>query len=428
MKVLYTLLFFCLLLFSCRDAKVPPVAMDDAHAAFRQKSFRLQLEELEQKGAIQQLEIKNIRLQRVSTGAIQSVATYSYHYCPAIDLFHLTHEDIAAGKTYAVGLRRGGVLGPILDVEVSLTEMEGASEPLVEINGIAYHVRLETIQEGENATLLKYIFTPSADVPGVAEEYSRLISALNDAENGDVERPGLPIRDMRVLSLESITLTFLLDKAPTPGATTIGLCQEVTPSKGLVEESEGKYYYKSEGGAEIRIYREKRDNLTITIGFKSYPNFTFQMWGANEDPDKLSQASHENLNGKHLKDRFGPNRTILFPDGTKLTLEANGEWYFGEVVRITIYDGDIVHHFNMDCFKLEFSGRSALLAQRLDEQQADGETSSFEIKGDELFFFHFYDEKTPCRKVENKVNHGSLDSKYPSQVNDLVDDPRLGHT
>lgn len=61
------------------------------------------------------------------------------------------------------------------------------------------------------------------------------------------------------------------------------------------------------------------DGLTITMTDVSYPNrITYQLWGKSAT-GSLRAALHENLNGKHIKNRIGNNRTIFFPNGTKIT-------------------------------------------------------------------------------------------------------------
>ena len=45
-----------------------------------------------------------------------------------------------------------------------------------------------------------------------------------------------------------------------------------------------------------------------------------------------------------------------------------------------------------------------------------------------LYFFNTYTENELGNKVIERVDLGSLNSINPNQVNDLFDDPRLGHT
>jgi hypothetical protein len=64
----------------------------------------------------------------------------------------------------------------------------------------------------------------------------------------------------------------------------------------------------------------------------------------------------------------------------------------------------------------------------LDQAQADGETSTLEITQTGLLYVTIYTEDQPGNKIMNRVELGSLVNGKPNQVNDLFDDPRLGHT
>jgi hypothetical protein len=135
---------------------------------------------------------------------------------------------------------------------------------------------------------------------------------------------------------------------------------------------------------------------------------------------------HENLNGKHIKDRLGNNRSVVFPDGTKITLEAAGE--AGALQAVSIYDGAESHRINATCVTLEYSALDAAAAQAMDDAQPDGETSTFIISPTGLIFKHIYIETTPGNKVPSSQKLGELYLNNPNQVTDYYDDPRLGHT
>ncbi|WP_353129636.1 hypothetical protein [Parapedobacter pyrenivorans] len=207
----------------------------------------------------------------------------------------------------------------------------------------------------------------------------------------------------------------------------LGTCKSVAPRLGLTQVEEGTYQFRSAGGATIRIERKSKESLDIILGFESYPNFTYEFWG-DADPGDLGPASHENLNGKHIKDRVGTNRTVIFPDGTKMTYVSTAPWYRGGVTAISIYDGATVQHLNMTCFTLEYSAADDVFAKQLDATQPDGETSAFELTETGLIFYNTYMEDTPGNKVYERVDIGSLAKDSPKQVNDFYDDERLGHT
>jgi hypothetical protein len=207
----------------------------------------------------------------------------------------------------------------------------------------------------------------------------------------------------------------------------LGTCQSVAPTAELKLIDAQTYQYESAGGAVIQIKRFSRENMQIILTYKAYPNFKYEFWGGAE-PGMLSPASHENLNGKHIKDKLGVNRTVIFPDGTKMTYVATAAWYMGGITAISIYDGAMVHHLNIECFKLEYSSVNENIAKRLDDMQADGETSTFDITETGLLFYNIYNEEKPGNKQEERVELGRLNKNIPHQVNDLYDDPRIGHT
>lgn len=217
------------------------------------------------------------------------------------------------------------------------------------------------------------------------------------------------------------------DHDKTTETTELGTCKEVAPRMGLKMEDPETFVYESAGGAVIRIMRRSRESLIIHLRYKAYPNFSYEFWG-DADPGELGPASHENLNGKHVKDRFGTNRSVIFPDGTKMTYVSTAPWYMGGITAISIYDGEIVQHLNMECFALEYSALAGAFARELDAKQPDGETSAFELTETGLIFYNLYNEETPGNKVEKREDIGSLVTDNPNQVNDVFDDPRLAHT
>lgn len=204
-------------------------------------------------------------------------------------------------------------------------------------------------------------------------------------------------------------------------------CEAAVAQSGLNITGDSLYIYTSSGGAVIQILRTSMEILEINLKYIPFENFKYTFWG-DGNTGTLSPASHENLNGKHVKDRFGVNRSVIFPDGTKMTYVSTGAWNYGGITAITLYDGDKVHHFNMTCNELEYSGSHPSFSKYLDENQADGETSSFEITGHQLVFFNIYDEDKIGEKIYKRVNIGIVYKDEINRVDDLFDDERLPHT
>lgn len=214
------------------------------------------------------------------------------------------------------------------------------------------------------------------------------------------------------------------DKAQQEELPTLNTCKSVEAKAGLLSLGNGLYEYTSGGGVTIKINRnDTQGSLKITLTDASYPNLiTYELWGITDESESYATV-HENLNGKHIKDRIGSNRTVFFPDGTKLTCVAAGPQK--AVTAISIYDGPNAHHLNITCDKVEYSNSNEAIAKRLDELEPDGETSTYELTSTGLMFYNIYTEDTPGNKVEQRVNLGSLVNDDPHKVNDLYDDPRL---
>lgn len=206
---------------------------------------------------------------------------------------------------------------------------------------------------------------------------------------------------------------------------TLATCKSVTPTSGVSgPDAAGNFTLRTSGGGKIIVNHE----LYITISYDSYPdNFSLELWGTVDINGKNKNAgTHENLNGKHIKDRLGAVRTIIFPDGAKLTVVAEG--VYERIVSVTLFDGDKVHHINTICNILEYSGSSAKVAQWLDAEQPDGEAGGFEITATGLIFYNSYTEDVKGNKVIERQNLGGLEKGKPNLINDYYDDPRIGHT
>jgi hypothetical protein len=181
----------------------------------------------------------------------------------------------------------------------------------------------------------------------------------------------------------------------------------------LCQEKEGKpIEYTTSGGYKIKV-----DKHDIFITDPSGKN-TVKHHG---DP-------HEDLNGKHIKDWAGKQRTIVLGDGTKITMKADGP--HGVTLGTSIYDGR--QNVQIENSSNKVSHHSFNLADTLtrEKQQHDGETSTFTTdRSGAGIYNNIYteDESFNVTKLYQKLarSGGSVD---PKKVEDFFDDPRLGHT
>lgn len=204
----------------------------------------------------------------------------------------------------------------------------------------------------------------------------------------------------------------------------LGLCKAVPISGRLnYNSATGEYTYTTSGGGKMSLHL----NSGVKIGHQDYGGFSIELWGSLTSSSGIkTSANHESLNGKHIKDRFGNRRTIVFPDGARLTIITKGE--YEEMISFSIYDGIESHHVNFNCNTVEYSGQSAFISKSLDDAEADGETATFEITATGLLFYNIYREDVPGNKVYERVMLGELSRSQPNMVNDYFDDLRLSYT
>lgn len=201
----------------------------------------------------------------------------------------------------------------------------------------------------------------------------------------------------------------------------LNTCKPVTPANRLKKDSAAAYSYETKGGGIIIITQTQ-----TLIKHKDYAGFKIEFWGSVGSPE-MNSGHHENLNGKHIKDRKDPTRSVVFPDGTKITMVTQS--IGGNPVSIRIYEGDECHVINAGCSNtLEYSGRSSFIASTLDEQEPDGETCSFEFTATGLLFVNIYKETVAGQKQMERVELGEIVRDNPSLVRDYYDDPTLPHT
>lgn len=202
-----------------------------------------------------------------------------------------------------------------------------------------------------------------------------------------------------------------------------------TATGGLSQDSEATpeaaaplTYVSRDGGWTIKI-----DRSTVTV--TGYDKFTWQVWG----------HPHENLNGKHIKDWLGTDRSLLLPDGTKISMQADGP--HGVVQHTSIYDGPQSHVIDNTRNTVLHSCVNTAEALARDRAEVDGETAYLTIltgpppAQGAMFVFNIYDrarpENDPAVALDIEVTPlGTTGDQHhnPNQVNDLYDDPRLPHT
>ena len=202
----------------------------------------------------------------------------------------------------------------------------------------------------------------------------------------------------------------------------LGTCKPV-PAKGSLSQASAAapFVYKTADGWTITINLKN----TIKIQHDTYPHYNLELWGIVSSGD-LS-GNHENLNGKHIKDRLTNKRSFILPGGTKITMHVK-DLSYAVLTSVSIYDGAESHHINATCHTIEYSGTDATIAQQLDSRQADGETAAIEISDNGLLLVNIYNEDSPGNKITERVLLGELFKNNPTKVNDYFDDPRLSHT
>lgn len=207
-------------------------------------------------------------------------------------------------------------------------------------------------------------------------------------------------------------------------------CIGVEPSNGLTYNADQDYYrFTNSNGVSITL---SCTNGVVSMSYENGITMTYELWGPESDS---VYCNHESLNGKHIKDRLGKTRSLLYPDGTKVTLVIEESsilqmsWGdFHQVKGFAIQSGNSCHYINVLCNTVEYSGNNAYHAQQMDARFPDGETGTFETTSTGLTFFNVYHEEIHGQKIYNRVDLGTLVFDNPNLVNDWFDDPRWAHT
>lgn len=194
---------------------------------------------------------------------------------------------------------------------------------------------------------------------------------------------------------------------------------------GTLTRDGTSYTFITRDGWRILINRS-----AVTIIGPDQPD-VLQFWG---DSDGLLAGSHENLNGKHIKDVFGNRRSVRLPSGALITMISSGERL--PLHTVSIYEDGQSHTIDPRTMTLLHSCAGHVpTAVARDEAEADGETASFGYmeNGGTIFQNEYRQDVSetgePLEKVIDVQPLGSTGGPAnPKQVHDLFDDPRLAHT
>lgn len=115
--------------------------------------------------------------------------------------------------------------------------------------------------------------------------------------------------------------------------------------------------------------------------------------------------------------------------GSKVTMEARGPHAVTQWT--AIYDGDSHIQFDNCRNQISWQGNDDAETGQLERTQYDGETASFitDPGTGVARYDNLYNEDESLERVDKPTPLGTTGGlANPNQVNDLIDDPRLGHT
>lgn len=190
-------------------------------------------------------------------------------------------------------------------------------------------------------------------------------------------------------------------------------CHGHRPEGQLCQKGKGKpISYTTSGGYKVNVNKH-----TITITDPNGKN-VLKHWG---DP-------HENLNGKHLKDWEGKQRSIVLGDGTKITMTADGP--HGVTRNTSIYDGRQNVQINNDKNQIKHHSFNPWDTAMREARQYDGETSIFRTNrnGAAIYNNIYTEDKNFGINYQYKAIGRTGGYNNPSKTYDFYDDPRLRHT
>jgi len=136
----------------------------------------------------------------------------------------------------------------------------------------------------------------------------------------------------------------------------------------------GPIQYRTSGGWNVQI---DKDKVIITDP-------------TGKQKVEHSGDPHEYVNGKHIKDWEGKDRSLVLPDGTKITMNASGPQ--GLVEHTSIYDGNQNIQIDNRSNQIEHRSFNPYDTRMREAYQADGETSSLRTSwdGNKLSYDNLY--------------------------------------
>lgn len=181
------------------------------------------------------------------------------------------------------------------------------------------------------------------------------------------------------------------------------------PGGQLCQEKDGKpIKYTTSGGYNVEV---NGHDVKITD-----PNgHVLNSWG---DP-------HEKLDGKHIKDWEGKQRSIILGDGTKITMSATGAQ--GVTTNTSIYDGNQNVQINNEGNHITHHSANPWDTWSREGRQYDGETAVFRPTWDGgAAYYNIYNQDQNLNITRNWDPLARV--LGDGKVKDYYDDPRLGHT
>ncbi|MEW6280985.1 MAG: hypothetical protein AB1758_20395, partial [Candidatus Eremiobacterota bacterium] len=143
--------------------------------------------------------------------------------------------------------------------------------------------------------------------------------------------------------------------------------------------------------------------------------------------NKVEQSGdpHEHVNGKHIKDWDGKARSIILPDGTKITMNASGP--HGVTEHTSIYDGTQNVQIDNRSNTVESRSFNPWDTAGRERTQMDGETAYMGYGQDgSLIYRNIYKQNENGQVIP--FFQDLARTRPGGGVVDLFDDPRLGHT
>jgi hypothetical protein len=280
----------------------------------------------------------------------------------------------------------------------------------------------ETLDIGEDVTLLA---TPR-DATGTALTgrtitWSTSSSAVATVSNGLVTAVTAGLATITATSEGKSASAQITVNAALPAS-----CgSTVTTGRLTYSAATSTYHYVTAGGWTFSL----NGNGVVTIINPAYgvAGTKVEFWGSQIGGPEVANFGHENMNGKHIKDRVGDQRTVTTLDGAIITMNANPN-----LGRVSIYDHDQTHRIDR-VGGVNVVTRSCALPFFEETLEADGEASGFKIDVEGYWWMNLYNQTygpggVPGPKVPAIVPLGQVLESQPNMVNDYYDDLRVGHT